>query len=167
MLKNKISYFVIFLSLGLLANVAIPMNYAFAQEEEFAEEEFIEDEFSEETDGSATPKEETLLDKLANTDLDKVDLFQVISDMERKNMLIKLQMEQEKLQLNLQRLQQEKEAMNVKADEEKLKRDLKQREIDAKTAEEDLSIQKAQAELEKQKMVEQRKQSLITAVAEA
>ncbi len=164
MLKNKISYFAILLSLGLLANVAIPVNYAFAQEDEAYEEEYEEESYEED---SASPKEESLLDKLANTDLDKVDLFQVISDMERKNMLIKLQMEQEKLQLNLQRLQQEKESMNVKAHEEKLKRDLKQRELDSKTAEEDLARQRAKAEVEKEQIVERRKQTLITAVAEA
>jgi len=173
MLKNKFLLFL--LSIGLLF---ASNNYVYAQDtDDESDEEEVEQNTEKQEDKEAKSqnsssaieekKEESMLDKLEKADLSKIDLFQVVSDMERKNMLIKLQMEQEKLQISLQRLKQEKESINAKVKEEKLKKAQEQREIDKKVAEENLARKKAEAEIEKTKMIEQRKQDLITSVARA
>ncbi len=197
MLKNKnIIFLTILMIFSMFLNISIlPYSVAKAQEEEVVEdEEVIEDEeidnteeVAEETTEPAGQEEQTNeviasqaaesakfdnpgedpLASLETIDVNKVDLFQMISDMERKNMLIKLQMEQEKLKLSLQRLQSEKDQMAAKLEAEQLKRDKEQREIAKKEAEEELERQRKYAELEKQKMIEERKQKLITKVAEA
>ena len=161
MLKNKI------LLILLLSACLVPNSYIFAQESDEEETEEQEVEVEQKDSSTSNKKEESVLDKLEKTDLNKIDLFQVVSDMERKNMLIKLQMEQEKLQISLQRLKQEKESINNKANEEKRKKAQEQREMDKKIAEEELARKKAEADLEKSKMIEHRKQDLITSVAKA
>ena len=163
MLKNKFLLFLLSISLLFMSNHCV---YSQESDDESDDQEEVEQN----TDKNETvekKKEESVLDKLEKADLSKIDLFQVVSDMERKNMLIKLQMEQEKLQISLQRLKQEKESINNKANEEKNKREQEQRDINKKIAEEDLARKKAEAELEKNKMIERRKQDLITSVAKA
>lgn len=163
MLKNKFLLFLLSISLLFMSNHCV-----YSQESDYESDD--QEEVEQNTEKNETvekKKEESVLDKLEKADLSKIDLFQVVSDMERKNMLIKLQMEQEKLQISLQRLKQEKESINNKANEEKNKREQEQRDINKKLAEEDLARKKAEAELEKNKMIERRKQDLITSVAKA
>ncbi len=163
MLKNKFLLFLLSISLLFMSNHCV---YSQESDDESDDQEEVEQN-TEKNETVEKKKEESVLDKLEKADLSKIDLFQVVSDMERKNMLIKLQMEQEKLQISLQRLKQEKESINNKANEEKNKREQEQRDINKKIAEEDLARKKAEAELEKNKMIERRKQDLITSVAKA